>query len=113
MPVNRLPEELEFEKFPSADGGRAWDVHYTGEIKKNKWVHIIGEAECGCIFDLDVNVEGGVTFRQAINKFASNIGFGLHNEKHQDLCLASLPAGIDEKPIYYDTTMRRIFEANP
>jgi hypothetical protein len=64
--------------------------HYEGEFLKPRWIRVVGEADCGCVFDLEVSVDEGVSFREAVNYFGAQYSFGGHTHSHTDLCLVAL-----------------------
>ena len=119
VPSTGLPMNAEFGTFedipPRGDWDRHFDITGMGFGVKQGWLKIVGQAACGCVWELDIRSEGGfVTFRQMFDMFGSKFTFNGHTEDHALLCEEALPPDIFETTtVYFDTTVADILKQQP
>jgi hypothetical protein len=89
---------------------------YNVKLMGNKWVHAIGEATCGCRWELEIKQApgSGLSFRQCFDLYGAQFTIGVHDYNHMQACLEALPPGAITSGVEFSTdmTLGQLLEAS-
>lgn len=109
----------EFGRFedipPRGDWDRHFDIKGMGYGVKRGWLQVVGQAACGCVWELEVQTrKGAPTFRQMFDIFGAKFTFNSHVEEHALMCEEALPPNIlEEVEVEFKTTVSDILRQQP